>query len=189
MRRFVALVLLLLLLAACSETTTPQPEAPISEAEASTTLRQVADLAAQRTSDAASRVRASLAYSCDGLSGRFRYDPASAPQSPPSIVCGVALPPIPGQAGARILVVTGEDADGHSYVGQVLVMRHQGHLVLHEPAYWEAFHYTQLVRGMAWGGSNGDPSSRAAEDAATRKPCTDPAAFITETIPTATLSP
>lgn len=189
MRRLVLVVLLLPLLASCGGTVTSPPEAPVSAMEASAVLRQVAHLAAQRTSDAASRVCNFLAESCSGMSGGFRADPASAPKSPPSIVCDIALPPISGQAGARVLVVTGRDASGRGYVGQVLVMRRLGHPVLHEPAFWLGIRYTQLVQGMAWDGASDDPSLRAAHDVAVRKACADPAAFIAAVIPAATPSP
>jgi hypothetical protein len=120
----------------------------------------------------------SLADSCDGLSSGYHADPASAPLTPPSIVCDIALPAIPGQSGPRILVVTGRDAADKEYLGQVLVLRRHGHVVVHEPAFWEGIRYTQLVGGRAWSAGSDDTSQRATHDIAVRAACTDPAAFV-----------
>nr|WP_296075225.1 hypothetical protein [uncultured Actinoplanes sp.] len=145
--------------------------------DASAVLRQVAALSAERTRASAELVCNALAGSCDGMSSGYRANPMSAPSSPPSIVCDIALPAIPGQAGPRILVVAGRDASDQAYAGQVLVLRRSGRVVLHEPAFWKGIRYTQLARGRAWDGTAGSASRRAAHDAAVRSACTNPTAF------------
>lgn len=178
MRRLVSFVLLLPLLASCGGADVHRREAAVTAAEASTVLRQVANLAAERTPDAASRLCTTLSDGCHGLSSGFLAGPASAPRSHPSVLCDIPLPPTAGQAGARVLVVTGRDATDRTYLGQVLVQRRQGRPIVHEPAFWLGIRYTQVVHGMAWSGASDDPRSRAAHDAAVRGACADPAAFI-----------
>lgn len=190
MSRLTVLALLSLLpaLCSCASAVPPADQAPVSSAEAAATLRQVAALAAGRTQAAADRVCDTLADSCDGLSGVLRTDPASAPLTPPTVLCDIALPRLPGQAGARVLVVTGKDAAGQDYVGQVLVLRRDGRPVLHEPAFWQGIRYTQLTGGRAWGGGGNDPAQRAAHDVAVRRACQDPAAFVAAVVPPAARS-
>jgi hypothetical protein len=169
--------------------TASRAQPSVSAAEASAALGKVAALAAHRTPGAAALVCGILAMSCDGLSSVFLADPASAPLTPPAILCDLALPPFPGQSGARLLVITGRDASGRAYVGQVLVERLQGHPVLHEPAFWEAIRYTRVAPGLAWDAPAGAPSSRAAHDQAVRSACADPSAFIAGLVPAAGTSP
>lgn len=167
-------------MAACAAAPSSQSaEAPVNAADASATLSRIAALAAERTPASAALVCDTLAESCDGMSSGYRANPASAPLSPPSLVCDVALPAIPGQSGARILVIAGLDSSDQEYLGQVLVLRRHGRVVVHEPAFWNGIRYTQLVRGRAWDGApSGSSSRRAAHDAAVRTACTDAAAFV-----------
>ena len=167
-----------LVLTACGTDGAASPELPVTAAEAAAVLRQVAQLAAQRTTGAATQVCTWLADSCDGMSSRFRADPGSAPETPPSILCDIPLPAIPGQQGPRVLVITGKDAQGRDYVGQVLVLRRHGHPVLQEPAFWVAARYTQVRGAQAWEGASDDAGERAQHDVAVRRACSDPAAFI-----------
>ncbi|MFI5912445.1 hypothetical protein [Dactylosporangium sp. NPDC051541] len=190
MRRLVPLAVLVPLLAACGGSPSSRPdEASVSADDAAATLRQVAALAAERTPDSAKLVCDALADSCDGMSSGYRANPGSAPLSAPAIVCDIALPPIPGQTGPRILVITGRDAGDRDYAGQVLVMRRNGHVVLHEPAFWNAIRYTQLAGGRAWDAASDDPALRAVHDTAVRSPCADPAAFAAAVTTTTTASP
>lgn len=184
MRRLLPLAASMSLLAACGGSPSPRSaEAPVSAEDASAALREVAARSAERTRASADLVCGTLAESCDGLSGGYRADPTSAPLSPPSIVCDIALPPIPGQSGPRILVVAGRDAAGEGYAGQVLVVRRDGRVVLHEPAFWNGIRYTQLTFGRAWDGAPGSPSMRAAHDAAVRGACDSPTAFVAAVTP------
>jgi hypothetical protein len=177
--RVLLLAALLPLMVACTPTAPSRSaEAPVNAVDASAALRQTATLAAERTPASAELVCDTLADSCDGMSSAYRADPTSAPLSPPSIVCDIALPAIADQSGPRILVVAGRDASGHNYLGQVLVLRRHGHVVLHEPAFWNGIRYTQLVRGRAWDEAPGAVAERAAHDATVRAACTDPAAFV-----------
>ena len=180
MRRLLPLAVLLPLMVACGgPSSSRSAEAPVTADEAAAALDRTAAVAAERTPASANLVCGTLADSCDGMSSGYRADPTSAPLSPPSIVCDIALPAIPGQSGPRILVVAGRDATDREYVGQILVLRRDGHVVLHEPAYWNGIRYTALVEGRAWDGASDDPALRATHDAAVRDACTDPAAFIT----------
>ncbi len=193
MLRLLSLAAFLPLMAACAGAPSSQSaEAPVNAADASAALNRIATLAAERTPASAALVCDTLAESCDGMSSGYRANPASAPLSPPSIVCDVALPAIPGQSGARILVVTGLDSSDQEYLGQVLVLRRHGRVVVHEPAFWNGIRYTQLVRGRAWDGTSDDPTQRAAHDTAVRAACTDAAAFVaavTDTSPEPTRRP
>lgn len=179
MRRLLSLVAVLPLMASCAAgPSSGSAEAPVSSADAGAVLNRVAALAADRSPASAALVCETLADSCDGMSGSYRLNPASAPLSSPSIVCDIALPAIPGQSGARVLVVAGVDSSGREYLGQVLVLRRHGRVVVHEPAFWNAIRYTQLVRGRAWSGAGDHPARRSAHDAAVRAACADPAAFV-----------
>ncbi|GAA3455672.1 hypothetical protein GCM10018962_75050 [Dactylosporangium matsuzakiense] len=179
--------MLVALLAACGGSPAAKPaEAPVSADDATTTLDQVAALAAERTPGSAKLVCDTLAESCDGLSSGYRANPTSAPLPPPSILCDIALPPIPGQTGPRILVITGRDVADREYAGQVLLLRRNGHVILHEPAFWNGIRYTQLAAGRAWDAASDDPSLRAEHNTTVRSACTDPEAFaavITGTTP------
>ncbi len=86
------------------------------------------------------------------------------------------------------MVIAGRDAADQEYAGQVLVIRRDGHVVLHEPAFWNGIRYTQLAGGRAWDGTSDDPSLRAAHDAAVRSACTDPTAFSAAVTATTTPS-
>ncbi len=176
-----------LLLASCAPGEADLPAGPVSVSEGSALLFQVADLAAQRTPEAAKKICDELADSCIGLSSRFRVEPTEAPRSRPRILCAIPLPPIPQQQGPLILVVTGKDAAGSAYVGHALVLRRHGRPVLHEPAFWRGYHYTQLVGGRAWGGSR-EPGEQAEQDRRVRAACKDPAALVAALVPSTTPS-
>jgi hypothetical protein len=177
-RRLVLTFAIVSLTASCSDANAVRHEPGVSAAQASALLRHVAKRASERTPEAVAEICTSLADSCNGLSSGWRSDPASAPRTPPSLLCDIALPATPTQAGPRLLVVTGRDAAGHGYVGQVLIERLDGEPVIHEPAFWLGIEYTSLVRGRAWSGTSDIPREQRTHDAAVRASCTNPGAFI-----------
>lgn len=172
-----------LVLAACAPATADLPAGPVSSYEAAATLQQVADLAASRTEADGVRICETLADSCDAMSGSVRHAPELNPRTRPRIVCDVGLPATREQQGARMLVVSGKDGEGREYLGEVLVQRKEGRVVLHEPAFWLGLRYRAVGYGMSWGRSPGDPVQEARNRQAIRQACTNPAAFVAALVP------
>lgn len=180
--RVPAVVVLAAALTGCAQDAAPSVQPAVSAAEASALLQKVAVLAAERSRTAVDQVCTSLAESCDTMSGAWRAAPASAPVTPPTLLCDVPLPAMHSQAGPRVLVVAGKDAAGRPYVSQILVKRRAGRPVMHEPAYWIGIRYTSLVPGLAWSGASDVPKLRAIQEAAIRHACADPSGFVSAVI-------
>lgn len=169
-------VLLVLVLAltpvACSSQTTSSVPDPVSATEAREVVAAIADVSADRSSQSADEVCTTLAVNCTGLSSGWRADPTSAPTTPPTVLCDVSA------GDDQFLVVSGKDARGRPYVGQVMVQRKDGRAVAHEPAYWLGIRYTQLLPALAWSGTGDEPASRARQVERMTEVCADPAAWV-----------
>jgi hypothetical protein len=178
--RIVATVLVALVAASCAADHAPPPR-PVTSAEARQTVDEMASMAAPQTAAAMRRLCALSRDRCAGFSGAVLRAPGTAPPAghPPRVLCDRAA-----GAGARMVVVEGQDGLGRPYVSQI-VLRHDGDghdgdrvVPVREPAFWLGIGYDgpKVIGATSWSsaytaGGDTDPASTATVLERARRAC------------------